>query len=56
MKFLNRREAEEIGYRSEIDKINANARVFERAIIMFIESNAPSIVVAEVRVSVVEVV
>lgn len=43
-------------YRSEIDEINANSGAFERIIIRFIESEAPSIVVAEVGASVVEVV
>lgn len=48
--------ASSFAYRSEIHKINADARVPERGIIGVIDGNAPSVVVLKVRVSVVEVI
>ena len=53
---MERVENFEIDYRSEVDKINANARVFERAIFGSIKCNAPSIVVPEVGASLVDAV
>jgi len=43
-------------YRSKVDQIDTDTRVFQRLIIRLIKGNAPSIVVSKVRPSIIDIV